>query len=85
MNKKLKLGLLALLGFSTACSTVKNTSKSKDQEPKAAEEQPSVVVMYGVRTPEATGSDEMPGNTIEMPAAPQQQESPAEPAENTNN
>lgn len=50
MDKKVKLALLALLGFSTACSTVKSGSKSKDPE-KTEIEQPRTVVMYGVRPP----------------------------------
>lgn len=31
--KKLKLAVLTLLGFSTACSTVKNTTENKTQIP----------------------------------------------------
>lgn len=50
MDKKVKLALLALLGFSTACSTVKSGSKSKDREITEIE-QPRTVVMYGVRPP----------------------------------
>ena len=30
MNRKLKLALAALLGFSAACSSVKNAPKDKD-------------------------------------------------------
>lgn len=50
MDKKMKLALLALLGFSTACSTVKSGSKSKEQEATEIE-QPATIVMYGVRPP----------------------------------
>lgn len=56
MNKKLKLALAALLGFSAACSTVKNAPAKG--EPAAAkdadttvQEVPRMVVMYGVRMP----------------------------------
>ncbi len=50
MDKKVKLALLALLGFSTACSTVKSGSKSKEQEVTEIE-RPTTIVMYGVRPP----------------------------------
>lgn len=64
MNKKLKIALAALLGFSTACSSVKNTpikgaEKEQKQEQGQEPEQvldsivrPRIVVMYGVPTPE---------------------------------
>ena len=49
--KSIKLAIIALLGFSTACSTTKQTTKNeKEQEPKL-EMTPPVVVMYGVRRP----------------------------------
>ncbi len=59
----MKLALLALLGFSTACSTVKNSAKA-DKENKeinseaavtgygeAVDERPQIRVLYGVRPP----------------------------------
>lgn len=49
--KSIKLAIIALLGFSTACSTVKEGSKSKTEEPDKVEVKPSIVVMYGVRRP----------------------------------
>lgn len=60
MNRKLKLALAALLGFSTACSTVKNASSKKTDEAAVpadtVEVSRRVVVMYGVRPPvQATG------------------------------
>lgn len=57
MNKKLKLALAALLGFSTACTSVKNAPKeSAEQQKQEADTAqvkipPRVVVMYGVRMP----------------------------------
>lgn len=56
MTKKLKLALVALLGFSAACSSVKN---SPSKSGGAAEgvtvspdgERPSIRVMYGVPAP----------------------------------
>lgn len=64
MSKKMKLALLALLGFSTACSTVKSgakADKNSDQvneetstvqiEGEAADERPQIRVLYGVRPP----------------------------------
>ena len=48
MNKKLKLALAALLGFSTACSTVKNApakgAEEQKQETGSQEVQDSVKV-----------------------------------------
>ena len=60
MNRKLKLALAALLGFSTACSTVKNASSKKSDDTAApvdtVEVSRRVVVMYGIRPPvQATG------------------------------
>lgn len=56
MNKKLKLALAALLGFSAACSSVKNApAKGEPTGVKDADttvqETPRMVVMYGVRIP----------------------------------
>ncbi len=54
----MKFALLAILGFSTACSTVRNTakdSKKSDQtsEAEATQQQqrPRIKVMYGVPNP----------------------------------
>lgn len=53
--KSIKLAIIALLGFSTACSTVKEGSKSKKEKDDKVEVAPSIIVMYGVRRPvEAT-------------------------------
>ena len=49
--KSLKLALITLLGFSTACSTVKEAPKSSNEKGEAYETTPSIVVMYGVRRP----------------------------------
>ena len=49
--KSIKLAIIALLGFSTACSTVKEGSKSKKEESPKAEMAPQIIVMYGVRRP----------------------------------
>ena len=60
MNKKLKLALATLLGFSAACSTVKNApakGEGEQQQEAGAPEvrdsvaPPRVMVMYGVRPP----------------------------------
>lgn len=61
MNRKFKLTLAALLGFSAACSTVKNAPvRSRGDEPgQQADSQPGdtvkvpprVVLMYGVPMP----------------------------------
>ena len=49
--KSIKLAIIALLGFSTACSTVKEGTKSKKRDSDNAEVAPSIIVMYGVRRP----------------------------------
>lgn len=56
MNRKLKLALAALLGFSGACSSVKNTPKSADPQASGIEVEKNdttrrIMVMYGVRNP----------------------------------
>ncbi|WP_295936492.1 hypothetical protein [uncultured Alistipes sp.] len=60
MNKKLKLALAALLGFSTACSAVKKTpAEGKDAQTQESDapvvtdsvDRPQIIVMYGVRGP----------------------------------
>lgn len=75
--KSIKLAIIALLGFSTACSTVKESSKSKKEKTDNVEVTPSIVVMYGVRRPvEATSepkkveisSPESPANGDIKPA-----------------
>lgn len=56
MNTKWKLALLALLGFSaTACCGTKKATKSDDkkvQDIVSEEEDPRIMLMYGVPTPE---------------------------------
>lgn len=49
--KSIKLAIIALLGFSTACSAAKESSKSNVEEAPKAETAPPIVVMYGVRRP----------------------------------
>lgn len=51
MSKKMKLALLALLGFATACSTVKNGTKGPEKEEETRMTEPTIRVLYGVRPP----------------------------------
>lgn len=60
MNRKLKLALAALLGFSTACSTVRNAPKGESEQKQDADTTqvkgsgsypPRIMLMYGVPTP----------------------------------
>lgn len=53
MSKKTKLALLALLGFATACSTVKNGTKGPEKEEDTQMVEPTIRVLYGVRPPVA--------------------------------
>lgn len=54
MTRRFKLLILSLLGFTTACSGLKNGAKSEAGAVDAdttAIETPRIHVMYGVRTP----------------------------------
>lgn len=56
MSKRMKLALLALLGFSTACSTVKNGTKTGSdnittEESINPDSMPRIRVLYGAPTP----------------------------------
>lgn len=70
MSKRIKWALLALLGFSTACSTVKNTAKENNSEPSEEVTPPSeehrIRVLYGVRPPKTQQPEaETPAQTPE--------------------
>lgn len=74
--KKIKLAILTLLGFSTACSTVKNSTDSNTQVPAEATQATSdeevtpsedeqirierIKLMYGVPSPRSTENTETP-------------------------
>lgn len=58
MNRKVKLALTALLGFSAACSSVKQAPKDASQQKdadttlvKESKYPARIVLMYGVRPP----------------------------------
>ena len=74
MNKKLKLALVALLGFSTACSSVKkaatadkkqNNEEQQVDSTKIYPPRPIRVVMYGVRPPFKMGNQELESPKME--------------------
>mgnify|MGYP005972227613 CR=1 FL=1 len=54
--RKLKFVLAALLGFSAACSSVKNAPKASDEKQQTDSVEmkapPRIVAMYGVRSPQ---------------------------------
>lgn len=96
MKKKLKLALAALLGFSTACSTVRNAPAKGGEEQKqetgsqevrdSVKVPPRIIVMYGVRPP----GQSMPGTGVNIPDAKVRSAEPEEldpvaetPAEDT--
>lgn len=88
MNRKINLTLLALLGFSTGCSSVKNTPREgkAEQAPVTEEQTPAIQVMYGVRQPvgpefvnKALEETDSLGSAAQ-PAAGQPAEPAAEPA-----
>ena len=68
MSKRVKLALLALLGFSTACSTVRQSGVQEGGNSEGVEQsEPAIRVLYGVRPPVR----EVPE---EQPSTPQQAE-----------
>ncbi len=82
MNRKLKLALAALLGFSTACSTVKNASSKKTDEAAIPADTVKIihpiVVMYGVRPPiQSTEHRSLSSVLQENGTAAESQETPA--------
>lgn len=63
MNKRVKLAIAALLGFSAACSSVKNAPKQGEEQNTPVEtvepDGPArIVVMYGVRPPVSPSVDD---------------------------
>ena len=56
MNTKWKIALLALLGFSTAaCSSTKKVTKNSDSDKQnivSEQEDPRIMLMYGVPSPD---------------------------------
>ncbi len=88
MNRKLKLALAALLGFSTACSTVKNASSKKTDEAAIPADTVKiihpVVVMYGVRPPiQSTEHRSLSSVLQENGTTAESQETPATQQPNT--
>lgn len=86
MGKKLKLALIAMLGFSTACSTSKKSAKSSESgvEPQPSEviESPRIMLMYGVRPPlQVETESEEPQTEEPQTEAKAEAKQEAEPAE----
>ncbi len=86
MNRKLKLALVALLGFSTACSTVKNAPRDeaspqtdasarteKGTEPTTEEPARAdrIMLMYGVPSPRPSQETPQPETVPQAPATPE--------------
>lgn len=71
MKRKWKLALVALLGFSAACSTVKNAPRRDDggEERIEARDSLRIMVMYGVPTPRPGRADALPQQRSEAPQA----------------
>ncbi len=63
MDRKLKLAIVALLGLSTACSSVKDAPK-KSKKDKTETIDNRMVVMYGVRPPKAEVKKDAPKERI---------------------
>ncbi len=83
MSKRIKWALLALLGFSTACSTVRNSAKTEQESADSldattpseavapATEEHRIRVLYGVRRPEGQRvytDGEASASPVEKPA-----------------
>ncbi len=80
--KRFKWAVAALLGFSTACSTVRPAATGEQAAQSSADtmavpaggaERPRIVVMYGVRAPRPVPQDDTSepaaGGPVETPAA----------------
>lgn len=83
MSKKLQLALLALLGFSTACSTVKHSAVTEGEPQTPEQEQtaaPTIRVLYGVPVPPEV-QEQREREKREKEAAEQQQAGQAAPAQ----
>ena len=76
MGKKVKWALLTMLGFATACSTVKNAPQGgpQDQAPDSARVERQIRLMYGVRPPGQAG----PATGVHIPDAKVQSAEPEE-------
>ncbi len=85
MNRKLKLALAALLGFSAACSTVKNAPSKGSDNPEAqadtARIDRPVIVMYGVRIPDAPANHKSLNSVLQQDSTAQVPESQPQPTE----
>lgn len=77
MNRKLKLALAALLGFSAACSSVKNAPAKGGEEPQAdttivrgyGSGEHRVIVMYGVRRPRPQQPAQINPDSLQPPVS----------------
>ena len=75
MSRRLKWSILALLGFSTACSSVKNTvqndpatAEQGDSTAVGGKERTQIIVMYCVRPPAGDPlRDQSPAERVEYP------------------
>ncbi len=85
MNRKLKLALAALLGFSAACSTVKNAPSKGSGDPEAQADtvriDRPVIVMYGVLIPDAPTDHKSLNPVLQQDSTVQVPESQPQPAE----
>lgn len=89
MNRKLKLALAALLGFSAACSSVKNAPAKGDGEPQGdttvvrgyGSGEHRVIVMYGVRRPLPQQPAQIAPDSMPLPAPDVRPEGGADAAE----
>jgi len=85
MNRKLKLALAALLGFSAACSTVKNAPSKGSGDTEAPADTvriaPPVIVMYGVRIPGTPTGHKSLNSVLQQDSTAQVSESQPQPTE----
>lgn len=86
MGKKMKWALLTMLGFATACSTVKNTAKgtgSPEEGDSVKVETPerTIRLMYGVQPP--VPLEEVERQRAELQAQEAAKESAEKPASET--
>lgn len=75
MTNKIKWALLAMLGFATACSTVRNTARGEQPESErtdTVETTPQIRLMYGVRPPVSVEEAERQDSLRRIESRPEQ-------------
>lgn len=80
MGNKLKLAIIGLLGFSTACTTVRKAEMPAEPQdaPHGEESYPAIRVMYGVRSAFPVAVSEEERRAEQAPTASADDDTPAD-------